>query len=129
MVFGSPATSGAATWDRGYTLATIPDGASNTLFFTERAGQFNDGTANLWCHGGWNAAYMPMFGYGGNYNKFQLQPFPGGALPYGAATPHSSGILAALGDGSVRNVAPSVSQATWQNAILPDDGQVLGSDW
>jgi hypothetical protein len=35
----------------------------------------------------------------------------------------------ALADGSVRFVSASVSQATWTNALLPNDGNVLGSDW
>jgi hypothetical protein len=35
----------------------------------------------------------------------------------------------ALMDGSVRNVTAGLSQATWTNALLPNDGQVLGADW
>jgi prepilin-type N-terminal cleavage/methylation domain-containing protein len=32
-------------------------------------------------------------------------------------------------DGSVKGVSPAVSQPTFQNAIMHDDGLVLGSDW
>jgi prepilin-type N-terminal cleavage/methylation domain-containing protein len=39
------------------------------------------------------------------------------------------GTLVGLGDGSVRLVSPSISQQTWANAVNPNDGNVLGSDW
>ena len=35
----------------------------------------------------------------------------------------------ALADGSVRTIDQSISPLTWRNALLPDDGQALGSDW
>jgi prepilin-type N-terminal cleavage/methylation domain-containing protein len=41
----------------------------------------------------------------------------------------SSGINVLLMDGSVRNVNASISLSTWALAILPADGQVMGSDW
>jgi hypothetical protein len=44
-------------------------------------------------------------------------------------TPHSAGLVVALGDGSVRVVAPTISWATWQNACDPRDGNPLGTDW
>ena len=45
------------------------------------------------------------------------------------STGHTGGSLAGMGDGSVRVVGASVSQTTWQAALLPDDGVPLGSDW
>jgi prepilin-type N-terminal cleavage/methylation domain-containing protein len=44
-------------------------------------------------------------------------------------TAHTSTIQCLLGDGSVRGVSASISQATWQAAVIPDDGVVLGSNW
>jgi prepilin-type N-terminal cleavage/methylation domain-containing protein len=44
-------------------------------------------------------------------------------------TPHRSGILVALGDGSVRSVAPTVSQYTFWAAVTPAGGEVLPADW
>jgi prepilin-type N-terminal cleavage/methylation domain-containing protein len=44
-------------------------------------------------------------------------------------TPHRSGILVALGDGSVRSVSPSVSQYTFWAAVTPAGGEVLPPDW
>jgi prepilin-type N-terminal cleavage/methylation domain-containing protein len=41
----------------------------------------------------------------------------------------SGGIMAGLGDGSVRLVADGVSNASWGKAIDPQDGLPLGSDW
>jgi len=34
-----------------------------------------------------------------------------------------------LMDGSVRSVTPGISRETWTNALLPDDGLSLGTDW
>jgi hypothetical protein len=41
----------------------------------------------------------------------------------------AGGIIVGLGDGSVRLVGTSISPTTWANAIMPADGNVLGSDW
>ncbi|AMV23965.1 putative major pilin subunit [Gemmata sp. SH-PL17] len=41
----------------------------------------------------------------------------------------SGGINVLLMDGSVRSVSSGVSQSTWAFAIMPNDGQVLGSNW
>jgi hypothetical protein len=38
-------------------------------------------------------------------------------------------MLVALCDGSVRTVAPTVSQYTFWAACTPAGGEVLGSDW
>lgn len=128
MVFGYPAASGAPNWLARYTIGNIPDGTTNTMLFTERSGLLYDGTANLWCHGGWNAAYMPMVGYG-NFNVFQQKPTQAQSLPYYAQSPHGGTINVALADGSVRSVSGSVSQLTWQYAIIPDDGIPMPADW
>ena len=39
------------------------------------------------------------------------------------------GIMVGMGDGSVRSVSTGVSAATWGQAIDPNDGLPLGSDW
>ena len=38
-------------------------------------------------------------------------------------------MMVLLGDASVRSVTPSISAQTWNYACLPNDGQILGSDW
>ncbi len=43
-------------------------------------------------------------------------------------TPHASGMLAAMADGSLRSISPSVSPAIFWGAVTKDGGEVLG-DW
>lgn len=61
---------------------------------------------------------------------FQVRPNPDttcrSAVPQ---TPHESGLLVALFDGSVRTIAPSISASTFCGAVTPAAGEVLGSDW
>jgi prepilin-type N-terminal cleavage/methylation domain-containing protein len=59
---------------------------------------------------------------------FQIKPQPGFCQPFAMVTTHEV-MTAALGDGSVRSVSSQVSAATWRNAWIPSDGNVLGSDW
>jgi hypothetical protein len=42
---------------------------------------------------------------------------------------HTKAVVVLMGDGSVRVVSGNVSQATWYAAIMPADGNALGSDW
>jgi prepilin-type N-terminal cleavage/methylation domain-containing protein len=44
-------------------------------------------------------------------------------------TPHWSGMLVALGDGSVRTLSPGMSMTTFWSAVTPAGGEVLGNDW
>jgi prepilin-type N-terminal cleavage/methylation domain-containing protein len=82
------------------------------------------------------AGYAP---YGGGNaiglnSLFQVQPTPfDGANsvcdPFKAQTPHTGGMVALMGDGSVRTIAPTISATTWWWACTPSGGEVLGSDW
>jgi hypothetical protein len=65
----------------------------------------------------------------GPRSKFQVQPTLGNCDPTRASTPHPSGILVGLADGSVRTLAPSMSGTTWWAAVTPSGGEVLGPDW
>jgi prepilin-type N-terminal cleavage/methylation domain-containing protein len=38
-------------------------------------------------------------------------------------------MMAGLADGSVRTTKATISALTWQRVCMPNDGQVLGSDW
>jgi type II secretory pathway pseudopilin PulG len=69
---------------------------------------------------------------------FQTRPCPGTPETCGkreacngtlAQTPHASGMLVAMADGSVRTVAPTVSEQTYWAAVTPAAGDVLGADW
>ena len=59
---------------------------------------------------------------------FQIAPTVDACDPGQAQTPHSSGILVGLADGSVRTVSRNVSETTWWATVTPNGGEVLG-DW
>jgi prepilin-type N-terminal cleavage/methylation domain-containing protein len=120
--------------------ATFPDGTSNTILFAEKYAQCGgtgsgDSGGSFWYRNNFPSAYGPYFQAlvaGPNY-LFQVQP-----NPYTdptrcdfmlASTPHTSGILVALGDGSTRVVSYGISSATWWAACTPAGGEALGSDW
>jgi len=60
---------------------------------------------------------------------FQVAPTVSSVTNSTLSTPHTGGMIVALGDGSVRVVTRGVSAATWVNACVPNDGVTLGSDW
>ena len=69
----------------------------------------------------------------------QFAPAPADCVPDRASTPHASGILTALADGSVRGVSPQAQAGlatlpgqrvtNWQAALTLRQGEVLGPDW
>jgi type II secretory pathway pseudopilin PulG len=65
------------------------------------------------------------------FGKFQVAPWPPKekCLPLVPQTPHKSGMIAALGDGSIRILSPSMSPEIFWGAVTPNRGEVLGSDW
>ena len=127
-------------------LAAITDGTSNTIFYTEKVtscprttfpgASTNGPYYNIWAYGrtSW-PEWNPVFGYQvtGPASKFQVNPTTNGANatcdPRLASAPRAAGILAGLGDGSVRMVSAGVDPNTWWYACTPDGGEVLGSDW
>jgi prepilin-type N-terminal cleavage/methylation domain-containing protein len=48
--------------------------------------------------------------------------------PTQAQTPHRGGMLAAMGDGSVRTISPSVSEQVYWSAVTPAGGEAVGLD-
>ncbi len=60
---------------------------------------------------------------------FQTRPALNECDPRVAQTPHASGMLVALADGSVRSLSPGMSDATYWAAVTPAGGEVLGDDW
>ena len=151
QVFGRPSYNAGnpGDWQNASganSFAKITDGTSNTIFIAEkRKGCGPAGTPNntntfgtAWGHPA-DDRYWPTFARFPvstsppvNQREFPVPQF----APTNAACdnwrPHghsSSVIMVGMGDGSVRGVSSSVTQQTWSRAVLPDDGNVLPSDW
>jgi prepilin-type N-terminal cleavage/methylation domain-containing protein/prepilin-type processing-associated H-X9-DG protein len=60
---------------------------------------------------------------------FQVRPTVAECDPSIPQTPHNSGLQVAMADGSVRCVAPGISQLTFWSACTPAGGELLGPDW
>jgi prepilin-type N-terminal cleavage/methylation domain-containing protein len=117
---------------------SITDGTTQTIFFTEKAVRGYNGPGAGWQPGG-DQNYWPDWGpciassEGGQptgpASYFQTDPHLGRTNGNKASTAHSGGIMAAMGDGSVRSISRDVSSRTWWSAMTPKAGDVLGSDW
>jgi len=134
QVFGLVRAGGNADAPQ-FPLANIPDGSSNTIFFTEAYSQVSNG-GNLWAYPGmdWSWQWHPVVAdtrYLGTtvYGLPQFQPTVAQANKYYAQTPHSGSIVVGMGDGSIRTVNSGVSQINWQYALQANDGQPLGSNF
>jgi prepilin-type N-terminal cleavage/methylation domain-containing protein len=150
--------SGKSTWASQYNIGNIPDGTSNTIFHAERFAQYYTSTSastatngTLWAwpghvNGIQNApifafvsgtqpgavaatiAYVqPQIGF--NPYTVTQQSTPLTNAIYSIQSQHTAVVQVGMGDGSTRGVSSAVSQGTWQNAITPNDGAPLGSDW
>jgi hypothetical protein len=121
--------------------ADFPDGTSNTVFFATKEAVCGQGGSE-WAVVVVLPYYPPIlpatdaayFGQvlpnaAGVGLTFQVQPTPAACNPDLAQSFHLGGLPVGLVDGSGRMVNASVSGLTWRNALLRDDGQVLGSDW
>jgi prepilin-type N-terminal cleavage/methylation domain-containing protein len=154
QVFGTVATSLVAgvptctnfAWQGSTTLtAGVPDGLSNTIFFTEKLSYCNNPTGDYGQNGGtggnrWPAngdgPWMPVVGETetGPHLSPNITPNIGVANPsqcsfWNPSSSHAGGLLVELGDGSVRVVGSGVSQTTFNIALVPNDGLVAPSDW
>ena len=153
QLYGPVRAGGIADVPR-FGIGNIPDGASNTVSFTEQYAACAIGLGNdcgvLWAMPGvdvnwhWTPVIgnsrTPPFGFAGSpgYGSWTYPPQGNPVISqYGskscgksnAESGHSFGVQCLLADGSVRRVSSSISESTWQNALTPGDGQVLGSDW
>jgi len=119
----------------------IPDGSTNTIFWIEKlafcASGGNQG-GTLWPDNNssmaqWypfignaypnytlsNPPYYPQIGVNNALNCTYTMPSSG----------HTGVIQAGLGDGSVRTIMQGISPATFNLALVPNDGIPLGADW
>jgi prepilin-type N-terminal cleavage/methylation domain-containing protein len=121
-----------------YNIGNIPDGTSNVIGVTERYGHFPSSNwsslVNHPCSAydwGWNQ-WSTVFGdkaWGYQNPRYQVGVPPPAASPYMPCTGHTASIQVMLMDGSARSVTTSLSQATWDQAVHPDDQVPLGPDW
>ncbi|MBV9126387.1 MAG: DUF1559 domain-containing protein [Planctomycetes bacterium] len=130
---------------------SFPDGTSTTVIFCERLalcpvdlGPNSPYGRNVWpaifTFGGDPICYYdnttkspdPQNNNALEFRKAQLTPSqgPGGTCSaLTTNTAHPAGMVVGLADGSVRTVSGSMSQLTWNNALTPAGGEVLGNDW
>jgi prepilin-type N-terminal cleavage/methylation domain-containing protein len=131
-------------WFTSFRIGNIPDGTSNTIGFSEVwsgdcGGCTGTGTpcGALWAHLGSvsNYSWSTEFANPNVSGTWSQPPQLGITIAQNACDRnrsqsfHPAAVNVALMDGSVRSVSASVSQPTWQAALVPDDGTVLGSDW
>jgi prepilin-type N-terminal cleavage/methylation domain-containing protein/prepilin-type processing-associated H-X9-DG protein len=138
-------------------FSSITDGLSNTMFVTEKlsfcmiapqgpaelgnnGGQCNGPGGDPYCGGtNWSDPLLDFFSPAVNilpggfitpaYTP-QIKPnYQVNCDPTRPSSGHTGGINVALGDGSVRHVSGAVSGLTWFYLSVPNDGQVLGSDY
>src|SRR5262249_33873331 len=119
-----PAPSGTAR-----IPATIPDGTSNTISLGERFAVCLNMYQHVWGldSPGQINPYSP-------YVVVQRLPYfnidyVSSCDPFGYGTFSAAGVQVSLLDGSVRLITSGISQTTWTNALMPDDGNPMGSDW
>jgi prepilin-type N-terminal cleavage/methylation domain-containing protein len=137
-------------------LRTFGDGTSNTIAFAEHYAWKCGGMYFLYPIDRLGSVHVrrPTFADGGilNYQNygdtypvtrgsppvsgpsypgdtFQVAPRIKDCNPFVAQTPHRSGMLVALGDGSVRTLSAGMSPATYWGAVTPARGEILGIDW
>jgi prepilin-type N-terminal cleavage/methylation domain-containing protein len=128
----------------------IPDGLSNTIFWTERMAYCPAGTyaTNHWASA--NGFDCPVVGAPfDNAKSYWGKNVKAGSLPglspsiepqfnvinsnscyfYWPSSSHTNALLVGLGDASVRTVSQGISQNTFNIAMLANDGLTLSADW
>jgi prepilin-type N-terminal cleavage/methylation domain-containing protein/prepilin-type processing-associated H-X9-DG protein len=128
--FNAWGMNGGGLWSRPTTFLQITeaDGLSNTVFFGEAYANC-DTIGRIALYSWW----YHNFGLDW-YNQPNTKMFQAG-IPvkdcdnWRAQSGHQGGMNVAMGDGSVHFVSISVSQDTWDHALLPSDGVPLGPDW
>ena len=142
LLFGNPL---AGHSEGTLTVAQIADGTSNTIFFAENYGTcgFGGGIGymygSLWADSNsvWRAAFAhnnfnkyPGPGYPASVLQFQVNPnWQTQCDPARAQSPHPTGMMVGMADGSARFLSGSISNTSWSYACDPRDGNTLGSDW
>jgi len=112
---GGSGTNLISGWDQYIAAGPTPTSVGGAFFGTRAATA--QPTASL-TSGGWMVA-PSLTQTGGN-----LTVATGCAMAFGVG-----GLQVALGDGSVRVIAPGMQFTTWNLALQPNDGNPNGTDW
>jgi prepilin-type N-terminal cleavage/methylation domain-containing protein len=134
---------------------SFPDGTSNTIVFAEKYARCESApgaccNGTWWMRGifhgqkgspaandsddsfpgdNLSAVFAGGQGNGGTWlsgpaSMFQVQPKPGHCNVLAASTPHAA-MQAAMGDGSVRSISPTINPLTWYALCTPDGSEVI----
>lgn len=139
-VFGNPVAGNT----QGYAkFAAIPDGLSNTIFFSEIYGTCGtSGLSTLLWGSLWadaNSVWRPGYNLGTSKNgvtgyppapMFQVTPhYMTTCDPSRSQSGHAAGVNVGIGDGSVRFVAQGVDANTWAYVNDPRDRNAISTEW
>jgi hypothetical protein len=135
QLFGSVRGGGNSDVAR-FKIHNMPDGSSNTVAFAEVFSvTVSLGNGCLWAYPGidWSWQWTPVIANTRSHaaNAFltpQFNPTLATANKRRAQTPHPA-LVVLMGDAHVQTVSSSVTPASWQGALRPDDGVVAGSDF
>ena len=117
-----------SVWSNPVTFANYQDGLSNVVMFGEgyancdRIGRI---ALYSWFYHNFGIDWYQQR----NTLMFQDNPPPRDCDNWRAQSGHTGGMNVAMADGSVRNVAGSISQRTWTAVLIPYDGVNGGNDW
>jgi prepilin-type N-terminal cleavage/methylation domain-containing protein len=121
--------------------SSFGDGTSNTIMVGEKFSicqWTNAGTAaavpggNLWAADFDTAQYAPAIAMESPWNdgtRFQVLPVSTVCNVAYGQTGHTGGMVVVMGDASGRTVGQNISALTWRQAMTPNGGEVLGTDW
>jgi prepilin-type N-terminal cleavage/methylation domain-containing protein len=121
----------------------ITDGLSCTICFTEHYAYWCGNTifSYIGINPSQNGPRRATFADGIDFNSdgyspqagifltFQTAPKVSKCMSVLAQTPHPGGMLAALADGSVRTLAPTMQPTTYWAAVTPAGNETLGGEW
>jgi type II secretory pathway pseudopilin PulG len=119
--------------------ASLPDGTSNTILWTDMLAICGSGSSpNTWFYSTTSIPYvgysvlppLAYFGTGLTQTTCGTTKLATGTSGIGQVTSaHTSVVLAGMGDGSVRSLSSGVGYYSYNLALIPNDGWTMLSDW
>jgi prepilin-type N-terminal cleavage/methylation domain-containing protein len=140
---GAPQITSYA-WTGGTKIPRdIPDGVSNTIFWSEKLARCTKGATaggTHWAGGTGSSSPNVATNSAGGVAKGAPGMSPNvlpqfnitnsaSCLYYFPSSSHTGALIVGLGDGSVRLLNPGISQLTFNKALVPNDGNPLLGDW